>query len=900
MTTRLRLFGIIALVLGAHALMVAGKPREGSSLTLDGTWSFAVDSAGTFGPATLDHAVWRKIAVPGSWQAQCADLRDYQGVAWYKKLFDAPKSRRGETMVLSFGAVDYRADVFVNGTKAGSHDGGYTPFSFDIGALVHPGQNELLVRVMDPVQSGEGTEGVKYQSIPRGKQTWYVQTSGIWQGVRLDVVTPRRITGLQVSASISGAVSVGLRLSQPVDASATNRVELRVLNQGGKVVARKQLRVPARDSVANAELEVSDPLLWSPETPALYRIEALLESNPPVRDRFGFRSIATDAGKILLNGKPLFLIGALDQDFYPDNVYTTPSEAYVRDEMLKAKKIGLNTLRCHIKAPDPVYLKVADEVGLLVWYEIPNWGVFSVEAAQRGEQTLHAMVERDWNHPSLVILSIINESWGIDLRQRDQRIWLRDAFDRTKKFATGRLVVDNSACDGNFHMKTDLNDFHTYWAMPDRRREFDSVVTTLATRPMWLFSRNGDDAMTDIEPLLLSEFGTWGLPDVPTPEPWWMSRRFGGTDGVLPHGHVERFQQYGLQTVFGSHREMLGASQRAQSDALKHQIEMLRFTPDIQGYVITEFTDINWECNGVLDMWRNVKECGKTLQQIQHQDAIVARPVRYAWWTGESPTIEIHCSRYTMESAGAAVVQWRSSQKDSGNIPLAAVTAGNVSLVPPIVLPANRPQPNNKLHIDLRLVSATGKLLASSFLDLAVYPHDQLQESALGTSVKVVHALDSATIASVTHGGDVVLVMDRAAEFPSGFPLSPVLRDTGGYDGNWASALNWVRNGNPVFRGLVADKYIGFESSGMRMPFALKTAPENFEDVLSGMFIGWEQKHAAYVVQMKVGEGKMLVCAWPLHWTAQADPFSALLLKRLKEYVASSACTPRLQWNPAR
>jgi hypothetical protein len=635
--------------------------------------------------------------------------------------------------------------------------------------------------------------------------------------------------------------------------------------------------------------------LWRPESPVLYHIEALLESNPPVRDRFGFRSITTSAGKLMLNGKPYVLIGALDQDFYPDKIYTTPSESYLRDEMLKAKRIGLNTLRCHIKVPDPAYLKVADEVGLLVWYEIPSWGIYSIEAGRRAEATLRAMVDRDWNHPSLVILSIINESWGLDMKKPEERSWLRVAFDRAKLYAKGRLVVDNSACDGNFHMRTDINDFHTYWAMPDKRKEFDSVVTTFAHRPMWLFSRHGDDGMTDIEPLILSEFGTWGLPSVQTPEPWWMTRQFAG---VLPHGYMERFTQYRLHNIFGSYREMLGVSQRAQAEALKYQIEMLRFTPDIQGYVITEFTDINWECNGVLDMWRNVKECGKVLPQIQQQDVIVARPARYSWWSDEAPTVTIHCSRYSDESAAGVTLYWRTSRRDSGSILLGAVEPGTVSEVPVMTLPKSGLQGANRLRIDLRMVSAKGRLLATNALDLAVYQRDKVKENSLSSSVRVVSAMDSATVAALGEGAAVLLLMDSTTVFPAGFPLTPVRRDTGGYDGNWASALNWVRTASGPFRAVSPDKFVGFEASGMRMPYAVKADPARYDDVLAGMFIGWLQKQAAYVVQMKVGKGKLLLSALPLQWTAQTDPYSAVLLESMKEYVASRECLPQWEWKP--
>jgi hypothetical protein len=152
------------LLCSATLLLIAAIPLFASqkritAMSLDGQWFFAVDSGWSYSVETVTAgAHWRPISVPGSWQAQFPDLRDYQGVGWYRKSFDAPKIRRGETVILTFGAVDYRAEVYANGTRVGVHEGGYTPFSYDIGSVVHPGANEIMVRVMDPALGGKGTE----------------------------------------------------------------------------------------------------------------------------------------------------------------------------------------------------------------------------------------------------------------------------------------------------------------------------------------------------------------------------------------------------------------------------------------------------------------------------------------------------------------------------------------------------------------------------------------------------------------------------------------------------------------------------------------------------------------------------------------------------------------------
>src|SRR5690606_14180849 len=155
--------------------------------------------------------------------------------------------------------------------------------------------------------------------------------------------------------------------------------------------------------------------------------------------------------------------GALDQDYYPEGIYTPPSLGFLRAQMRQAKAMGLNCLRCHIKAPDPRYLQAADEVGLLVWVDVPNWSRLSEAAARRARATFAGMVARDWNHPSLVMWSLVNEGWCTDLpgSEADRR-WLLDTFAWAKQVDPHRVIVDNSACIPNFHLQTDVDDYHFY------------------------------------------------------------------------------------------------------------------------------------------------------------------------------------------------------------------------------------------------------------------------------------------------------------------------------------------------------------------------------------------------------------------------------------------------------
>ncbi|HEX8707692.1 MAG TPA: glycoside hydrolase family 2 TIM barrel-domain containing protein, partial [Pyrinomonadaceae bacterium] len=444
--------------------LLAAFQASAQTVSLERGWQFLADRDGTLKEENLGNAAgWRDVRVGLSWNAQFAELRDYMGVAWYRTTFDAPRLRAGQGRVLvRFGAVDYFCEVYVNGRRVGEHEGGYTPFSFDVTEALRPGTNRLSVRVIDPPMDEKENRArfprMMYNEIPHGKQNWYVQTGGIWQPVMLETRPRIYIERLHVTPQVSGEVLMEIELASGHDLLAMFNQGLRVTirDPRGRVEFTQSLR--ARDGRRQVfRGRVKAPELWSLKNPALYSVEAELQGEPPqvVRERFGFRSFEARDGKFYLNGEPFYLIGALDQDFYPETIYTPPSEEYVRDQMLKSRRLGLNLLRCHIKVCDPTYLKVADEVGMLVWYEIPSWNDFNhftPRAAERGERIFAEQVARDWNHPSIVIQSIINESWGADLKQAEQRRWLRAAFGRAKQLTAplGRLIVDNSACCENF------------------------------------------------------------------------------------------------------------------------------------------------------------------------------------------------------------------------------------------------------------------------------------------------------------------------------------------------------------------------------------------------------------------------------------------------------------------
>ena len=706
----------IKIVIVLLSLMI--NTIHSQDISLDGEWDFITDPERILTINSLNDVDWRSAVVPMSWQSQFEDLRDYQGVGWYRKSFYQSEIDLNKVYIIKFGAVDYVSKLYVNKQFVGENEGGYTPFEFDITEYLLGGENEIVLRVMDPINEENPTEGISFWYIPHGKQTWYVQNSGIWQSVSLLIKSKQYIKQLHITPSINGSISFSGIFNKSISNSCT--LDLVIYDPNGKELVKKQLSFNINGDEFNFSEDIPDPKLWSFENPYLYEVE-LRMGEDYINEKFGFRSIEAKDNKLYLNGEPFYLIAALDQDFYPETIYTTPSEEYIRDEMMKAKKLGLNMLRCHIKVPDPVYLKIADEIGLLVWYELPNWGQFKEESALRGSKLLDKMLERDWNHPSLVILSLINESWGIDLQKEEQRQWLLNEFDRIKEKAVGRLVVDNSACWGNFHLKTDINDYHTYWAIPENKNQFDKTIEDIASRPQWLFSEFGDSKEKGDEPLLISEFGNWGLPKLSEKLPWWFDRKFLDIEVSLPSGVHKRFTDYKLDKIFGSYNNLAEESQHAQFNALKYEIEKIRMTPEIQGYVITEFTDINWESNGLLDMWRNFKVYSDDIPLIQQQDVIIPRPVKYNYWSGEEVNIQLYISHYSGKKLTDLSLEWNLTEKINGIIKIDDLKYADVTNIQSLKFTLPEVNTSEKIKIDLKLIDKDKNVIAKNYVELLLF-----------------------------------------------------------------------------------------------------------------------------------------------------------------------------------
>jgi hypothetical protein len=911
-------------------------------LELDRGWEFLPDRSGRLLFQQIASCEgWRQARVGLSWNVQFDDLRDYMGAAWYRTEIDLPTFRGTRHVLLRFGAVDYFCEVFVNGIPIGHHEGGYTPFSFDITGAVHPGMNLLVVRVVDPpMNEAENRElfpEMMYNEIPHGKQNWYVQNSGIWQGVRLEFCPSIYIDRVDVTPEISGNFKVALRLAgvgltaQGGEAAAATEARITVRDGSGKRVFEAS-RLVGDDHLLELEGAVPNPRLWSPDSPSLYRLEAALTGAVKYqrKARFGFRALEARDGKLYLNGEPFYMVATLDQDFYPETIHTPASEEFVRDMMFKAKRLGINMLRCHLKVAHPVYLDMADELGLLVWAEMPSWSDswfpcdhFSFRAALRGEQMFAEIMARDWNHPCIAVQTIMNESWGINLKQEEQRRWLRDAFDRVKALVAPlhRLVVDNSACEGNFHIKTDIEDFHQYYSMPDQVDLWDKWLGELASRPAWTFSPHGDAERTGDEPIIASEFGNWGLPALPFNEelPWWFYYSFGEREVTNPAGVFERFREYGYPTMYRDYNDFAEESQWHQYISLKYEIESVRSRQSIQGYVITAMTDVHWEVNGLLDMWRNPKIFADVLAPLQQPDVLIARPQSWSCFAGEAIRLEILLSHYSQAELQGSKVRWNTDFEQSGRLVVPATARGAVMQVGTIEFSAPEVAEPTTVRVHLELRSRTGSRLSENFTDVFVLPqpekasptlvqvHDPLaaypqlassiREAGYGSGNQVLLAttLDERVQEHVAGGGSAIVMVDSEDALPEDSAISAKLRAGNELDGRWFSNFNWVRHNRPPFDRLTFSRILGFESVAVAPKLMLRgVEAAQFDDVLCGATFGWLHKNSAILVQVACGSGKLLITTFRFEQYGR-DAYATALLDSLIAYVQSAACSPALE-----
>jgi hypothetical protein len=482
-------------------------------INLNGQWQFRFDqenrglndqwsSGNTSFPDT--------IIVPFPWGSPLSKVSDKATIAWYARTVRVPESWQGQRVFLVIGACDWETQAWLDGHPLGTHHGGYIPFEFELTPGLKPGQEHNLVLRVD-----DSPRPFKLE----GKQG-YGNARGIWQTVYLETRPQTFLEILHFAPDIDRKkVGVTGRLSAP----ALSGAELRLHFKSGDLPPFSS-PLSAGQAEFQFEVPISDPHLWSLDDPFLYDVEASLrcgEGEDRVSSYFGMRKISIvnlpglGFPYIALNNKPIYLQITLDQSYNPEGFYTFPSDSFMRDEILRSRRIGLNANRLHVKVDVPRKLYWADRLGLLLMADVPNsWGEPDSDMRQEIEQTFRGMIARDFNHPAIFAWVPFNETWGLFTgKERNRKYlpetqaWVESVYRLGKQLDPTRLVEDNSPCN-NDHVATDINSWHSYLPGYAWREHLDQVTRDASSGSTWNFIGGRSQAS---QPLLNSECGNvWG------------------------------------------------------------------------------------------------------------------------------------------------------------------------------------------------------------------------------------------------------------------------------------------------------------------------------------------------------------------------------------------------------
>jgi beta-galactosidase/beta-glucuronidase len=557
-------------------------------IDLNGQWGFGYDDAdeGLDGrwfehPEKFD----RTITVPFCPESKLSGINDksYHPYLWYRRSF-TERPPAGGRLLLHFGAVDYRAHVWVNGKLVATHEGGHSPFSADITAALTPeGEQVIVVRAED--QPLDMTQ-------PRGKQEWltephviwYHRTSGIWQPVWLEPVADVHIENFHLTPDIATST---VTVEATFNRKAQGWLAL-TLAKDGKALAAQQVRVSGTTLKTVVHIPSGDngvsraDLYWTPGSPNLIDVAADLISDAgdkldQVESYFGLRTVGFDRGRFLLNDKPTFLRSVLEQGFWPDSHLTAPSPEALKREVELIKSLGFNAARIHQKVEDPRFLYWCDKLGLMLWGEMANAYEFSPAAVDRFTREWLSVVDRDRSNPCIVTWTPLNESWGVpDISlSKAQQDYASALYHLTKALDPSRPVISN---DGWEHTRSDILGVHDYTQFPEqiasRYYTPEQVEKTLAgpgPQRKRLLLEPGDRRG---QPVMLTEFG--GLSFHPASgEPW-----------------------FGYATA-NSEQEYL-----AMVEGL---FDAIHDSPELAGFCYTQITDTLQEKNGLFNERREPK-----------------------------------------------------------------------------------------------------------------------------------------------------------------------------------------------------------------------------------------------------------------------------------------------------
>ena len=558
-------------------------------MPLNGTWNFQDGTDKT--PV--------KIQVPFPPQSRLSGFQEEltSDRITYQRNFFIPAEWIGQRILLHFGAVDYKCSVFINDHCVGFHEGGQSSFTFDITDFLSGGEETLTVAVTDYLHD---------ETVPRGKQfwkssgefIWYTQSSGIWQSVWLEPVNEAHLEWIHFTPDIDqGTVEITYSLSDctvfPCELEWDIRFKDHPVSHGSLTVSEKRGKIIV-DIFKNKALRGSFHFTgwyWSPEHPNLFTVSALLKSRNILLDQvetyFGMRKVHVHGGRVYLNNQPYYQKLLLDQGYWKDGLVTAPSEENYIQDIQKAKEMGFNGCRKHEKAEDPLFLYWADKLGFLVWESTASFWSFSPQSAGVFSQEWTRTIQRDYNHPCIILWNMMNESWGVPrlYDNTQQQHFARSLYHLAHGLDPSRLVIAN---DGWEMTENDICAFHSYKHgspdNPDAQAAFSlglqslSGLESLVERPLF-----ADSFVYEGQPVMLTEAGGISLKTGKDKKSWGYSDTDSEESFLAAYSHV-------IRSIYAS-------------DLLC-------------GFCYTQLSDIQQEQNGLLDEDHQFKTDPKKIKAI--------------------------------------------------------------------------------------------------------------------------------------------------------------------------------------------------------------------------------------------------------------------------------------------
>lgn len=534
-------------------------------LNLNGTWTYTFDFGRTGRDRNLRESKGfdGKITVPFCPESSLSGVQytDFINTIWYQREISVPAAWVGKKVLLHFGAVDYEATIYINGKKVGVHHGAGSSFNFDITAFVKPGESaNLVVCANDDLRSGRQPGGKQCTNYYSGGCS-YTRVTGIWQTVWMEPVDAQGLK--QVFATPDIDQNQLVVRPEFYTESNTNTLTVDVLD-GKKIVATKTVKATNQSIVV---LPIKNPKLWTPETPNLYDVKYTVKDKTgkvidAVSSYAGMRKVHCADGYFYLNNKPYYQRLVLDQGYYPDGIWTAPSDEALKHDIEMSKAVGFNGARLHQKVFEERYLYWADKLGYITWAEQASWCLDENNelSARNFIEEWTEEVFRDRNHPSIVTWTPFNETWGS--RDGVYPRLVRELYTMTKAMDPTRPINDAS---GDTHIVTDLWTVHDYERNPDAIKEHHNFVGGShyrnAREQDWMANYEG-------QPYMVDEIGGLG----------WIPK-------------AERANSWGYGAQIESEDEFF--------DILEKEIDAFAACPHVVGFCYTQITDVEQEKNGV-------------------------------------------------------------------------------------------------------------------------------------------------------------------------------------------------------------------------------------------------------------------------------------------------------------